>query len=478
MAEQIWKVAIVGGGITGLSAAYHLQEHAVKNGLSLELTVIEASHRLGGKIQSLEKDGYIIDRGADSFFEGHENIADLADELGIGDQLVRNQKDEVCVIIEEDWYPVPVDTVLGVPTKMFPFFTSNILSWSGKIRAAADLILPKSKTEGDQPLGEFIRSRFGKEMAENLVEPLVADITASDLNRLSLQATFPEFMESQQHHNSLIRGMKQHQQELAAPQGQGERSGTFFTFKKGLETLVTALEAKLDTVRFLKNVKVLGVERARSGMTLHLNNETSLTADHVIFAVPHEKLLPLFEPHGLMKNLKEMPSTSVATLFMGFDEAQMDIPEIGTDFIVSRNSDLAISSCTWMHRKWSSTAPAGKLLLRATIGRAGDEAVVDLPDHELESLVMEDMKRRLRIEGNPEFTLVTRWKEGMPQYTVGHRERIEKVRADLARQFPMAHLAGSSFDGHRIAHCITQGKSAAATVVEQLLNDQSLEEAQ
>lgn len=477
MAEREWKVAVVGGGITGLSAAYRLQERARELRLDLDVTIIEASHRFGGKIETLEKNGYVMDRGPDSFYEGHQQVEELAEKLGILDQLVQNHKDEVHIVIENESYPVPASTKLGVPTKLMPFLMSGLLSWSGKIRAVADLFLPKSADMKDQPLGEFIRRRFGKEMAENLVEPLLADITASDLNRLSLQATFPEFLEIQQRHRSLFLGMQQLPPSPSVHKGQGGRSGTFRAFKTGMETLVNALEAELQRVRFLKNVKVVKVERFEDQAVLHLNNDSRFVADEVIFAVPHEKLIPLFEPHGLLKGLKDFPSTSVATVFLGFAEGQVDLPDNGTDFLISRNSDFAVSSATWMHRKWPDTAPPGKLLLRATVGRAGDEAVVELSDSELEKLVMDDLRRGINVSGTPEFTLVSRFKEGMPQYTVGHAERIAQARAELEAAFPMVQLAGSSFEGHRVAHCIAQGTAAADGVVARLADDKVLGEA-
>lgn len=198
------KVAVVGGGITGLAAVYYLQKEAREKGYPLEVVLIEASHRLGGKIQTMRKDGFIIERGPDSFLARKKSFGILAEDLGIDDQLVSNATGQAYVLVGDELHPIPGGSVMGIPTQIAPFVTSGLFSWSGKFRAAGDFVLPKSSVVGDQSLGQFFRRRFGGEVVENLIEPLLSGIYAGDIDKLSLQSTFPQFHELEQKRKSVV----------------------------------------------------------------------------------------------------------------------------------------------------------------------------------------------------------------------------------------------------------------------------------
>lgn len=468
MEERTRKVAVVGGGITGLTAAYFLQKHAQEQGLPIHITLIEAAHRLGGKIQTLQRDGFVIERGPDSFLSFKNSIGRLAKELGISDKLVRGAKGKWFIVAEDKLQQIPAGTVMGVPTNFASFLTSDLCSWSGKVRAAGDLILPKATETGDQSLGKFMRRRFGKELVENLLEPLLSGVNGGDIDRMSLEAAFPQFAEVGKKHRSLMSGMKKTKAGARAAVYSRNEEDVFQTFEGGLQTLVEALEKELNTCTILKGVKVEGIKKESNKAVLQLNNASSIQADQVIFALPHSKLQPLFEPYGLLNGLKEMPLTSIATVSMAFPEDALKSDD-GTGFVVARNSDFAITACSWVHRKWPTMAmPKGKKLLRAFVGRVGDEAVVDLSDKEIEKIVLADLRKTMQVEGDPDFTVVSRWKQAMPQYVVGHKERIWEAKMELEKEFPMVQLAGSSFEGFDLSDCADQGKTAARRILERL----------
>lgn len=465
MTERTRKVAVVGGGITGLSAAYYLQKQAKEQGVSLEVTLIEATHRLGGKIQTLRKDGFVIERGPDSFLSRTKNINELVKDLGIEDQLVESGAGITYVMVEEKLHPIPEGSVMGVPTAIAPFLTSDLYSWSGKVRAAADLILPKSRTTADQPVGPFVRRRFGNEMVENLIEPLFSKFFSGDIDRLSLNATFPAFHEIEQQHRSLIYGMKKNKR-IRPEEYTTDQSGVFRTFKNGMEALVTAIEKELADCTVLKGVKVEKIAAEGDKAALKLNNDSTVVVDNVIFALPHAKVQSLFEPYGLLADLKEMPATSVATVSMAFPaEAVTQFTDNAVGFVVSRNSDFAITACIASHRKWPTQTPDGKTLFQALIGRVGDEAVVELSDKEIEKTVLADLRKSMTIETEPDFTVVSRWNEAMPQYLVGHQERVEKARKEVEESFPMVQMIGSSFEGFGLEGCVAQGVAAAHRIL-------------
>ncbi|WP_142828778.1 protoporphyrinogen oxidase [Planococcus soli] len=466
MAEQTHKVIVVGGGITGLSAAYYLQKQAIEQGLEIEITVIEVAHRLGGNIQTLQKDGFVIERGPDSFISRKNSIQQLARELGIGSQLIQSAPGKTHVAVENQLYSIPTGTVMGVPTNFGSFLTSGISSWFGKARAMGDFFLPVSSTLDDQPLGKFLRRRFGNELVENLIEPLFSGVFAGDIDRLSLKATFPELLETEQQHRSLIHGLKKSRiSDYRA--FNTEKAGMFQTFEGGLETLVSALEKELETCTVLKGVKVEKLEQHTGQARLQLNNGAAIIADSVIFALPHAKLLPIFEPLGLMKGLKEMPSTSIATVSIAFPEGAVTPIQDCSGFVVARNSDFTITACSAVHLKWPSLVPPGKTVYRSFIGRVGDEAVVDLSDKEIVKAVLEDLNKLLNIQANPELTVVSRMKEAMPQYIVGHEERIALAKKELREALPMVQIAGGSFEGFGLPACVDQGKAAANKLIEQ-----------
>lgn len=465
MAVQTHKVVVVGGGITGLSAAYYLQKQAVEQGLDIEITLIEVAHRLGGKIQTLQKDGFVIERGPDSFVSRKNSVQQLAVDLGIESQLVKSAPGKTHVAVENQLYPMPAGSVMGVPTNFGSFLTSGISSWFGKFRAMGDFVLPISTTAEDQPLGKFLKRRFGNELIENLIEPLFSGVFAGDIDRLSLKATFPELLETEQQYRSLIRGLKKNQvSEYRA--FDTETEGMFQTFTGGLETLVHTLEKELANCTILKGVKVEKLVQQQTQVNLQLNNNASITADGVIFALPHSKLMPIFESLGLLKGMKDMPSTSIATVSIAFSEDAVTPARDCMGFVAARNSDLTITACSAAHLKWPSLMPPGKILYRSFIGRVGDEAVVELSDGEIVKAVLEDLQKLLGVEGKPEFTVVSRMKEAMPQYLVGHDGRVAEAKKELHEALPMVQIAGGSFEGFGLPACVDQGKAAANQLIE------------
>ena len=196
MNEQNKKVVIVGGGITGLSAAFYMQKEAREKGLPLDVILVEASNRLGGKIQTVRRDGFVIERGPDSFLIRKKSMGILAEDLGIEGELVKNATGQAYVLVNGELHPIPGGSVMGIPTEIGPFLKTGLFSLAGKIRAAGDFVLPRSDIEGDQSLGGFFRRRFGGEIVENLIEPLLSGVYAGDIDHMSLESTFPQFYAS------------------------------------------------------------------------------------------------------------------------------------------------------------------------------------------------------------------------------------------------------------------------------------------
>lgn len=467
MSEEKKRVVILGGGITGLTTAFYLQKEAREKQLPLEIILIEATHRLGGKIQTVVRDGFVIERGPDSFLARKQSASRLANEVGIGDTLVSNTAGKSYVLAKERLHPMPGGSIMGIPTQIGPFITTGLFSLTGKMRAAADFIMPKSDPAQDQSLGHFFRRRLGDEVVENLIEPLLSGIYAGDIDQMSLMSTFPQFYEVEQKYRSLVLGMKKATPApKKTPSSKGSKKGMFLTAKGGLQSFVEAIESKLDPNSILKGHRVENIRKTENGYNIRLNSGDLLQADTVVSTVPHQVLPAIFPDHEFFEVFEDVPSTSVANVALAFPKEAIEKDIDGTGFVVSRNSDYSITACTWGHKKWPHSCPEDKVLLRCFVGRAGDETVVDLSDDEIIKIVLEDMNKTMNITMDPEFAVISRWKNAMPQYTVGHKDRLAKVLDHVDKELPGLFIAGSSFEGLGIPDCIDQGEAA----VEKVLN--------
>lgn len=449
------KITVVGAGITGLTTAYYLQKAIKEQGLPYELQLLEASDRLGGKIKTTRKNGFIIERGPDSFLARKEPGVRLAKNLGLQDELIRNNTGQSYILIGDKLHKMPKGSFMGVPTTMQSLQESSLLSEEGKKRAALDLELPASDQRADQSLGHFLRYRFGDELVENIIEPLLSGIYAGDIDNMSLFATFPEFLELEQTYGSIMKGL---QQTRGKPQT-GQKPGQFYTFKHGLDTLVRQLEKELkNVIAYRQNVQYISLKDNR--YMIQLTSGEAYTADVVIMTTPHHVLPELFSSFGFFRQFSDIPLTSVANVALAFDQSDMASDLNGTGFVVSRNSPYHFTACTWTHKKWQHTTPEGKGLLRAYVGKPTDQDIVKLSDEEITHIVLKDIEQTMHISKKPEFTVVTRWEEAMPQYTVGHKGRIRQVRDQMKASLPGVFLAGSSFEGVGLPDCIGQAEQA------------------
>lgn len=457
--------------MTGLSAAFYLQKAVKNNELEAECVLYEASDQAGGRIETVKRDGFTIETGPDSFLARKTSMSDLAAEVGLKDDLVLNQGGSF-ILSRGKLHKMPEGAIMGIPTQWGPFVQTGLFSVKGKARAALDLVLPRvTKGEEDISLGEFFRKRLGNEVVDNMIDPLLSGIYAGNMDEISLHATFPHFQTLEEKYRSLILGMKTSmakRQSGPSKQKGTKPKGMFLTFKHGLSSLVEGVESKLakDMIRF--NHELTALNRLSSGRyELTFANGHVDIVDEVVLTTPHQHVDKLFKSEGFGDAFTDMPSTSVATVAMAFPETAVKKDIDGTGFVVSKKSDYRITACTWTHKKWEHSAPGGYALLRAYIGKPGDEDVVNESDETIQALVLQDLNRIMEIEGEPLFAVVTRWNNSMPQYTVGHKARITAYREALNRRYPGVLLAGASLNGIGLPDCIDQGKEAAEKLVNQ-----------
>jgi oxygen-dependent protoporphyrinogen oxidase len=480
------RIVIIGGGISGLSSAFYLQREAERQGKDIEITIVDGAPAFGGKINTLQRDGFVIEKGPDSFLARKLAIIDLATELGLENELTTTNPGakKTYILHERKLFPMPPGLVLGIPTEIGPFVKTGLLSWGGKLRALMDLVIPVRKDESDESLGGFLERRVGNQVMRRIAEPLLAGIYAGDLKKLSLQATFPQFGASERKHGSLIRGMQHNRKATAAANSLPAvaKGGTFLTFKGGLSTLVNALDQALSKAHRRLGTKVLEIKRhTGSSDASHdelsselqaaryevvLDSGESLLADRIVMTAPAYDAADLLEPLTDCHELRGINYVSVANVVMAFDKATFGLDFDGSGFVVPRSEGLHITACTWTSNKWLHTSPDDRVLLRCYVGRSGDEESVRLPDAELIKAVRRDIEETMGIKANPLFTEITRLPRSMPQYPVGHLTNMKALRDRLEKELPGIWITGAAFDGVGLPDCIRQGKEAAQAILQ------------
>jgi protoporphyrinogen/coproporphyrinogen III oxidase len=460
------NVMIIGGGITGLTAAYYLQKQLKQDGWNARISVVEQSGSFGGKIHTIERDGFIIEKGPDSFLARKRPVIDLTRELGLEHELRgQNPKAKKTYILHHGkLHRMPTGLVLGIPTEWMPLMKTGLISPFGKIRAAMDTLLPKREDKSDESLGHFLARRLGKEVLEHIAEPLLAGIYAGDTHALSLQATFPQFKEMEQNKRSLILGMMANKSKTAAENTDlppAAQNSQFLTYKKGLQTLVNALLQALDAADLRTGESVKAIQRLENRIEVVFEDGHSEMVDGVILTSPAYQAAKLLAHLPGSEKLKKINYVSVANVIMAFELKDIPITMDGSGFLIPRKEARTITACTWTSAKWLHTAPEGKVLLRCYVGRSGQEDWVNWEDQELVQRVRKDIAELMGIHAEPQFVEITRMPHSMPQYPVGHLDMVAEFRSKLAEVIPGVYVTGAGFHGVGIPDCIRQGKEAS-----------------
>jgi oxygen-dependent protoporphyrinogen oxidase len=479
-------IVIAGGGITGLAAAYAIATNSQANAAGVRCTLVEADARLGGKLLTERIDGCLVENGPDSLLATKPWAADLCRQLGLGDRLIPTRPGRaVYVCYRGRLHTLPEGMAFGIPTRLGPMVRTGLLTPAEKVRAAADLILPRRRDRRDETIGEQLRRRLGDAVVDRLAGPLLGGIYAGDPDALSVRATFPLLAEWEATHRSLIVAAlsRRRAREVAAaaetagaagqaPAGRHGPSPMFLSLAGGLGEMVARLEASLGTTTLLSGRRVQRIDRRGDGPTPYevvLDNGRRLVAGAVLLATPAYVSAGLLEPltPSVAAALRHIPYVSTAAVTLAFRRAEVDHPLDGHGFVVARGERLAITACTWTSSKWPYRAPPEIALIRCYLGKAGREDVVDENDGRLTDLVRADLRATMGIDAPPLFTRVARWIKAMPQYPAGHLERLTDIDAGLDA-LPGVALAGAGYRGIGIPDCIRQGTEAAGRLVAHL----------
>lgn len=456
------NIIIIGGGLTGLSAAFYIRKFYREKGIPVQISVLEKGKSMGGKIETLHRDGFVIEKGPDSFLARKTAMIDLAKELELDHELVSMNPGakKTYIVKRGQLHPMPSGLVLGIPTELGPFLKTGLVSWGGKLRALMDLAIPARKSTEDESLGHFIERRLGTEVLTNVTEPLLAGIYAGDTYKLSLQSTFPQFGEVERAHGSLMRGMMTGKKPVETHTG--TKRSAFLTFRQGLQSLVHGLVHELHDVDQRLETEVMEIRQGSSrAYEVVLADGEVLAADQVVVTTPAFSAAKLLEPFVDVRALTAINYVSVANVVVAFDKKDLEGIQDASGFLVPRAEGRNITACTWTSTKWLHTSPDDKVLLRCYVGRSGDEQNVQLPDDSLTDLVLKDLRELMGIHATPLFSEITRLPKSMPQYPVGHLQQIASLREELKTRAPGLYVTGAAFEGVGLPDCIKQAKELA-----------------
>lgn len=442
-------VAIVGGGISGLAAAYELQRRGVA------ARVLESSPRAGGVITTERFDGWVIDGGPDSLLVQKPGAVTLCRELGLGERLITTLTPRTAFVVRDDRLHALVEgSFLGFPLSAAAMARSSLFTIGGRLRMAAEILVPRAPGDADESIASFVRRRFGSEAVDYLAEPLLAGIHAGDVDRLSVRALFPRLVEAEQRAGSVLRAFRALHVKTSA-------QGAFVSLPGGLQELVDALVAALAPGTLLTSARVTDLQR---GAAYRLETTAGpMTARSVILAVPAYVAGALLR--GIDTSLASLceatPYASTATVAFGYRREQIAHPLQGTGFVVPRAEHRDLLAGTWVTSKWPGRAPDGHALLRGFLGGGRDPHRLERSDDDLIDTARKELSDLLSITGEPVFARLTRWTRQSPQYEVGHLQRLARIDAAVAR-VPGLFTTGSGFRAIGIPDCVTDGRETAA----------------
>jgi oxygen-dependent protoporphyrinogen oxidase len=469
------RIVVIGGGISGLSAAWFLERAVAKHGLAARITVLEASDRWGGKvltehINHVDDTGFIVEAGPDSFLTQKPWALQLARELGLSDQLLgtNDQMRSIYVLHRGQPVKLPDGVLLIVPTKLIPFALSPLISPLGKLRMGFDLFMPAKRDDTDETLADFVRRRLGNEALDKIAEPLMSGIYNAEADKQSIMATFPRFRQLEREHGSLIRGMLASRRQHVSSNGAkpAAKTSMFMSLKGGTQKLIDALAVQLGCeLRLASPVAEIGT--AGDGYTIVLKTGEHLTADAIIITTPAYIAAKLVRPlaPSAADTLTAIRHVSTGTVSLGFPAQAIRKPLHGFGLVVPKSERRPINAITVSSTKFDHRAPDGTVLLRVFFGGSRSPESMSYDDAHMLDVVQRELRLLLGIEAPPIFHRIYRWIDANPQYDVNHLDRIAEVEAALP---PGLYVTGSAFRGVGMPDCVHQAQMTSDAVVERL----------
>lgn len=455
---RVADVVVVGGGISGLATAYWLAvEHEV------DVVVLEAGDRAGGKVSTQLLAGKPVDTGPDAFLSRGQDLAELVSRVGLADDVVRPLPGGAFIWSRGRLRPIPQGGAFGIPDRVLPLVRSRLLSPAGVLRAGLDLVRPRTTLAADPTVAEVVRPRLGDQVVERIVQPLLGGVHAGSVDRLSARSTVPEVVELARSGRSLVLALRRRRR--AAPRPTEPPPPPLVSLRGGLSRLVDALVDAVGETRVVRGAPVTAVRRTAAGWQVDTAGR-SLVAREVVLAAPAGASAEVVsgERPELAAELQGIEYVGVATVTLALPRAAVR-ELVGTGFLVPPAEGALLVGCTWLTSKWPQLADAECVLLRCMVGRDGDQRWASMTDAVLVAAVRGDLARAMGLTTMPTESLVQRWPRGIPQYVVGHADRLDRIDALVPEGL---HLTGAAYRGSGLAACVASARHTAATVAGRL----------
>jgi len=459
------RIAIIGGGISGLAAAFALEQKR-RAGVPVEYAVYEANPHLGGVLVTERVEGCLVEAGPDSFLTEKPWAADLCRQIGLGDQLIgsNDPQRKTYIVVKGKLVVMPDGLMFMVPTKILPTVFSSLFSFRTKMRMATEWFHPPHRATTDETVTELVERHYGAEMVDLLADPLLSGVYGGEASQLSVRAVLPRFADMEAKHGSLGRAMLSARKKMGAA-AKGSPPPLFTSLKEGMQQMVDALVACLDANALRLSTPVQSVIPQEGGWTLSAGYQSD-HFDGLIVATPAPAASVLLQmaDEDLSRELGEIRYSSSVTITLGYDEnVRRSLPP-GFGFLVPRSEGRRMLAATFVHNKFPHRSPENRALIRCFLGGARDEQILQSGDDEIVQIVRDELKQILGLAAEPLFTRVYKWKGAMAQYGVGHLERVQRIET-LRKKLPRLALAGNAFTGIGAPDCVRSGTEAAIKVL-------------
>lgn len=464
------RVAIIGGGISGLSAAYALEEKR-RAGKPIEYVLFESSGRLGGVLVTDRVDGCLVEAGPDSFITEKPWAADLCRKIGLGDDLIGSNDAErkTYIVVGNKLVVMPDGLMFMVPTKIMPTVLSPLFSVRTKMRMAAEWFHPPHKASTDETVAAMVERHYGAEMVDRLADPLLSGVYGGEASQLSVRAVLPRFANMEAQHGSLGRAMLAARKKMGAGAKAPPRP-LFSSLKNGMQAMVDALLVRLDPKALKTSSPVRSIRPQIDGWEVAVGNSPE-RFDAVIIATPTHAASVLLQTtdESLAHDLGKIKYSSSVTVTLGYDEKVRGALPPGFGFLVPRSAGRRMLAATFVHNKFPHRAPANRAIVRCFLGGARDEQIFSASEAEILQILRSELRQILgpALDAEPIFARVYKWKSAMAQYSVGHLERLQKIES-IRQRFPGLALAGNGYSGIGVPDCVRSGLEAASKVLKDL----------
>lgn len=456
------RVAVLGGGVSGLAAALHVLEAREQRGRDLDVALYERGPRAGGCVQTLQDSGYTMELGPDSLLVDKPAARALLAKLNLEEQLVamRPEYRGSRIVHRGRLRPIPSEFRLFTPTSLPALLKSGIFSPAGIARAAMEPFIPARTGTEDESLASFVTRRFGREVLDRLAQPLIGGIYSGDPQRLSMRATLPQFLEMERKYGSLVRAMAK------AASGANGSAPQLMSLRGGLQTIVDALHSRVGPAAHLSS-EVRELSRTSAGWTIAFNDGSTAQADAIVCALPAYAAARILRgvDAELADLLERIRYNSIATVNLAYDAADLPALPRTPGFVVPAIEGRRITAATISTQKYPDRSPQDGVLLRAFIGGALQPQLVELADAQLAQIARDEFAGLLGISAEPRFAVTRRWMRLLPEYGVGHVPLVASVEQRTAAVGGLA-LAGSAYHGVGIPDCIATGESAAEAILQ------------